>query len=233
LVELAAPEPPTAPEELDAEDPFLAELSEANRLARLGDVDGVSRLVDRAKQAEGIGKQQLGWLEGGLGNALQNAQRDEEAVDEYEVAANLLEEAGDAEAVSQALSYRAVSLRRLGRLEDAERALRAALPNAPSEEERETIELALANTLVDRYASSKAPPPGLLDEARDLFGRIVATTNRIHTRGAAFQGLSNVDLSEGNLEAALEHRRAALRDLRRANAPEVDAVEASLRELEQ
>src|SRR5262249_46299468 len=110
LVELAAPEPPTAPEELDAEDPFLAELSEANRLARLGDVDGVSRLVDRAKQAEGIGKQQLGWLEGVLGNALQNAQRDEEAVDEYEVAANLLEEAGDAEAVSQALSYRAVSL---------------------------------------------------------------------------------------------------------------------------
>src|SRR4029453_2095482 len=78
LIELAEIKSRAAGEEDVTVDPLEAEFAEANRLARLGDVDGVVGLADRLNRSQRLTKQQLGWLEGIRAHALQNAQRDRE-----------------------------------------------------------------------------------------------------------------------------------------------------------
>ncbi len=209
------------------------DLAEANRLARLGDVDATTRAVETARASYDLGTRELGWLEGIRAMALQNGQRYEEAVEAYGAAAELLVQAGDLEQASTALQQRAVSLRLLGRLEESEAAFRAALAQAPSEATREFVTISLANTLNARYAEQEDPAPALLSDVRELLSPIAEGSNLVEHRGGALVGLSVADQLEGDLEAALDHGHAGVESLRRVNSAQLDDAESMLRGLEE
>jgi len=232
LEELASLTPAATPIGGGPAGKLYEELAEATRLARLGDVEETMRVIDHARASRELDPHEAGSFEGTHGIALQNAGRHREAAEAYATAAELLAKAGDPAQATNALQQRAVSLRLLGRLEDSEQALRAALAQAPSDTERKTIGISLANTLTERARGKRWRRGSLLQESRELLAPIAESSDDLERRGDALVGLSNVEALEGDLKAALQYRRAGLGDLRRVNSRHIDAVEAALRALE-
>ena len=204
-------------------------LEEAARLNRAGLYPEALALLETL-QRSATEPRALAQVLGTRGNVLQNFGSHEEACGAYSQAAELFRRCGEQGSAVTADTQRASSLRRLGRLDEADDVLRAALSRVSAGPLRHHVILTLMNARSERLqmADSAAAAPlmeelqALMEEAERMPGVDEEST------GLYYLNTSSIYLYSGDVSSAVIRRSRALQHLLRCNSRHVDVARKAL-----
>lgn len=223
-----------APQKMTSQsnDAFLAWLTEATRLSKIGAVDQLEAWISAVPQGLVLTTEQQGMIEGTRGNALQNARRDEEAVAAFERAAKLFRQCGSRAMENSARLNASVSLRRLGRVGESDEILNALVRDSDGESDMFNVYLGMATNLMLSYdAADGQAASDLLDSVDALLAKAEACPPDDERRGILLVKKSGAAKLRADTEQAKALLTKALECFRRVNSRHIDVVEAELRRL--